>query len=168
MRNRVFSKYLDVSNKSKDIRKQNLIDDRINPKKWEYNVVYLGRNLHRATINTEDEELIAQRADSQFKEICFNISRGLGDYPLALDIQNFYWYIAAYPDVINFFYPQLDMTLDDAQRIADLEKRTKLSNEFLDDFESSFKTKSTSTLEYFLGLKDYYKRNHKLVMAKKI
>jgi len=76
-----------------------------------------------------------------------------------------YWYIAAYPDVINFFYPLLDMSIDEDKRIAALVKRVNESNAIIDEFEKTIVIDDTDTLGYFLALKEYYKRKNKLIMA---
>jgi len=75
---KIFSKYLGISRFSKDIRKDNLVIDNINSERWEYNIVYLGRNLHRSVgMYSENDDIIADKAEPIFKEICFSLGYAL-------------------------------------------------------------------------------------------
>jgi hypothetical protein len=88
------------------------------------------------------------------------------DYPMALKKETHAWFIAAYPDVLDFFYPSPDYTEKNLDReIKPVGKNRKVINPIKDDFLNNLDKKysdsgTTLNIELMLmELKNYYKND---------
>jgi hypothetical protein len=153
-----------------DLRKKEIIKDNINIKQWQINMNYLICN--HGTIDSCEQKAFQNWA-SKFENLTngdyedfleenatgtlINLSES--DLPRILSKnQDRNWFLSAYPDVMDYFYPQFDMLANDfdAERIRVEEKYKVVSADYEKMEKYLLKGKLTQTL-YLIGMKNFYK-----------
>lgn len=106
-----------------------IVDDFIDIKKWNINMDYVKKDVRRDDIVLDDEDSeikkLREKVDPLFEKIWAGINgENLGDYPEALfsdrDRYGIIYFLAAYPDVFEWFNPTIDY-----QRLLSGEKSSK-------------------------------------------
>jgi hypothetical protein len=174
---KILQEYLGPGNYSFDERKKCLIEDGIDLKQWQINMEFILRNID-PTLEPEYENLIIEDNRVFLKKVTPKLKlilQGLKPpqlyYPPFLnDKVKYSWYIAGYPDVLDYFYPSPNYSkgseyLD--EELKKVEKRQAVVDPLMDDlsiyiqkkYEKEIKAKDTdkATLIYLLELKEYYK-----------
>jgi hypothetical protein len=125
-----------------DLRKKALLEDKIDIDRWAINMEYL---------ETKDLSL-RQKAD----HLVVQIDDGSPFLPpVLMEKQDRNWFIAAYPDVIDYFYPTVALGLGDRTDTA-RRKMAEVETDYqkLKQYLSSKKLNQTLTL---LHMKRFYK-----------
>lgn len=170
----ILNKYLGKSYSKKDPRKAQLLKDAIDLKQWEINIHYVTRGIDRQKpLLEKGERAVADNTTPEFANVVDHMK--FAEYPQALNMQDMFWYIAGYPDVVDFFYPAVDYYPYDKERVEQesnkISQLTEARNKIIDKFESEYfpnMEKAEPTMfEYFIALKDFYKSKHKLLLSKK-
>ena len=174
---RLLNKYFRLLPKFFDLGKKHILDDKIDIKKWETNVIFLLSDLRGRSsflkVYTSQEQQLIRDTTSLVRKIKENL-RFPVDYPLFLDIRTYFWFIAAYPDVIDYFYPSINYDAKnysfEKERIA-TRKRRAISDKHFYIVEEQFVGKYADKgepIHYFLFMKEYYCKeiNPNLLLAK--
>lgn len=141
----VIKKYLGKTPFFLDLRKKSLIRDTIDIEVWEKNMQFLESDwFNKFDLKNRVHPLV--KTITEFEEAL---------PPILWKSQDRNWFIAAYPDVIMYFYPEIDLYLTKEEK---LEKRKISDPDFqkLRDYLDQFKLNQTLTL---IRIKDFYK-NH--------
>lgn len=137
----VIKKYLGKTPFFLDLRKKSLLKDNIDIEVWEKNMQFLE--------NPNDWDL---------QEKIHPLIKTITSYEEALPqmlwkSQDRNWFIAAYPDVIMYFYPEIDLSLTQEEKL----KKRKVSDpdfQKLQEYLDKFRLNQTLTL---IHIKDFYK-----------
>jgi hypothetical protein len=145
----------------KDKNKSILQHDEIDIIQWEINLKYLNsaiRSPDQLSV-TEFEAKLIKDTTSEVKKIKKNLAMPI-DYPLELQNNKYFWYIAAYPDVIDYFYPSPTYGVEDFEKEkARVKIVRKKSDKDYKDFEELILKGHKHNIDYnqlLLLLKDYY------------
>lgn len=175
MRSKILDKYLGKSIFKKDYRKEELVNDKIDLEKWQYNMLYATNVPGFDALSLDDgDEKIIEKASDVFIDVIENL-RGTIQvfYPDYLKNESSLWYIAAYPDVVDYFYPGLrkyrKAKPNQVETVMNLQKKR---TEEIERFEVvGFPQIKSGILpdaeKYFIALKDYYKKKHALLQVLK-
>lgn len=170
----ILNKYLGSLPPFLDKRKSHLINDDIDHLQWEVNTCYLLTCNHSSILNMLDGNLL--EIEKKTTPLVIKINDELVSpsicLPLSLRKNEHFWFIAAYPDVINYFYPIIDYSARDENQAK--QEYEKLKKECEQDFQ---KIEQIATNDYgeninatdlFLLMKDFYKNNlkKKLLLCK--
>jgi len=176
MDKQILNKYLGKSYFKKDRRRQELLNDFIDLRQWESNINFVTSGIDRnAVFIDENEQAIINAASPIFGKIVEHMKTPI-DYPQALNFRDMFWYIAAYPDVIDFFYPVVEnypydeKTIKNETRKINESRQTKnqLIRKFEDQAFPNLKQNiEPNPIEYFIVLKDFYKSKKKILLSKK-
>lgn len=143
-RRKIITKYLGRLPFWFDLRKKALLEDNIDIERWRTNMEYL---------ETKDWSL-REKVD----RLVMNISHATPFLPPILrEGQDRNWFIAAYPGVINYFYPSVNLDLPRDTIIRKMEE-VKSDYEKLDQYLRSKKLNQTLCLLY---MKRFYKNELK-------
>lgn len=136
----LLQKYLGPSSYLLDKRKLNLITDEINLKQWAVNMDFIFSGISPdmspvfANLLGEEKEKLLKTVTPELRTALM----GSMNLPLALskDKEVHAWFIAAYPDVLSYFYPSPDYGKkpfeDERKRV---EKQEKIVGPILDAIE---------------------------------
>lgn len=112
MEKKILKKYLGRTPQKDDARKRELIRDAIDLHQWEINLLYLGLMADRPASEyididslPDNDRDIVHNVTAPFANIVETMKATPFLYPEAMNFRDMYWYIAAYPDVVAFFYP---------------------------------------------------------------
>lgn len=165
----ILEKYLGNNDYQHDEKKLNLIQDQIDLSQWQINMEFIIRGIKPrwSGLLGEEDEKILEGATPELKQI-FSVGLNSGNFPFELNEEILYWFIAAYPDVLNFFYPSPDY---DKRPIKEefkrVEKQGELIEPIMDDFQSNMEEKYKVDNQLpnkeivYLELKNYYKNELK-------
>jgi hypothetical protein len=168
---RILKKYLGLTPAWFDLRKKEIIKDKINIDQWEVNMNYLIENLsiHKRESSIKrwiyektrlpDTEYVTFTPDNFFEElgvtqtlINFNRSDPSNLPEILWSNQDRNWFISAYPDVVDYFYPQINFSTDrleiEQDRIEEIKRYIEL------------KGKATQTT-YLIIIKEFYRNELK-------
>jgi hypothetical protein len=171
MSKKIFKKYIKQPFLKTSWQVDEMLKDSINPDIWENNMQFAIRGLRRDSISLsyEDEKIVKLASPTAAK--VFESLRTPIDYPQALTDPNMLWFIAAYPDVIDYYYPTVnyypfDKKAVEAQQKAIREIQTaredeafEIINKYFPDAEND---PSIDFNKVYLKLKDEYKSKHGL------
>ncbi len=167
----ILHQYLGQTSYLLDKKKLSLIKDEINLEQWQKNMNLIFSDIsprmffleNSSVFLGEKENQLLNNATPELKIVLKGLSSVI-NYPLSLKRDTHAWFIAAYPDVLNFFYPSPDY----GKKSFDEElKRVKKSNQvtdaIMDDFLSNIEKKyeghkiEPNIDDFLLELKEYYK-----------
>jgi len=152
-----------------DLRKKEILNDNINIEQWQINMNYLICN-HGAIDSSERKafehwaEILENSINGEFEEyfeehvtpVLLNISSA--DLPRILyRDQDRNWFLAAYPDVFEYFCPQTNLSLDfdaELQRVEEHVKATRADYEKMEQYLATGKGNQTI---YLVRMKTFYK-----------
>lgn len=152
-----------------DLRKKEILNDNINIEQWQINMNYLICN-HGAIDSSERKafehwaEIFENSINGEFEEyfeehvtpVLLNISSA--DLPRILyRDQDRNWFLAAYPDVFEYFCPQTNLSLDldaELQRVEEHVKATRADYEKMEQYLATGKGNQTI---YLVRMKTFYK-----------
>lgn len=152
VKKQIIKKYLGKTPFFLDLRKKSLLKDNIDIEKWEKNMQFLVNSSNwdlRETVHPFVNTII--EGDSFLP-------------PVLWKKEDRNWFIAAYPDVIMYFYPTVDLELSEEEN---LQKRQECDPDFqkLQVYLENYKLNQTLTLIY---MKDFYKKtlNREFLMSR--
>ncbi len=137
----ILNKYLGKAFSWFDLRKKAILKDCINIDAWEKNIRFLE--------NSSDENF-----RKEAHPLVVKISQNRADMPLILQRdQDRNWFIAAYPDVIMYFYPSIDLELTNEEVSK---KMKEITNDYkkLEKYLEQYILNQTNAL---LRMKKFYK-----------
>jgi hypothetical protein len=181
---RILKNYLGLIPAWYDLRKKEIIKDKINIAQWEVNINYLIENLgsiHKREVEASkrwiyektrlpDTEYVTFTPDNFFEGlgvtqtlINFNRSDPSNLPEILWSNQDRNWFISAYPDVVDYFYPQINFSTDSLEMEQDRisEYMRKHSEEYAQIKRYiELKGKITQTT-YLIIIKDFYRNELK-------
>lgn len=173
----ILEKYLGNNDYRFDEKKLNLIQDQIDLFQWQVNMELILRGINpswSAGLLGDEDKNILEKATPDFKHVLI----GLGSvihFPIDLNKETQAWFIAAYPDVLNFFYPSPDYHKVPLEKeLKRVEKQEELVDPIIDDFQNTMEEKYKQKKQppnieaVYIDLKNYYKNelNRRLLLSK--
>ena len=168
----ILKKYLGFSPAWFDLRKKELLNDNINIEQWQINMNFLIHN--HGTIDSSEKTAFEYWADTfdntgydeiEFEgyleehvtPVLFNISDT--DLPRILcRDQDRNWFLAGYPDVFEYFYPQANLLANDfdteLRRVKDHVKAVTAEHKRMEQYLTTGKGNQTI---YLVRMKTFYK-----------
>lgn len=168
----ILKRYLGFSPAWFDLRKKEILKDNIDINQWQINMNYLIYKY--GTIDSSEQKAfegwVSNFEDSKNDE--FDFEEQLEKYvtPVLLNIsdadlprilykdQDRNWFLAAYPDVFEYFYPQPNLLADDfdeeMRRVEEHVKAVTGDHKRMEKYVSTGKGNQTI---YFVRMKAFYK-----------
>lgn len=157
-----------------DKRKLSLVIDGIDLKQWQINMNYILSDISphitskiASVFLNEEKEQLVKKATPELKSILYELSHPISMHlPSSLKKDTHAWFIAAYPDVLNYFYPSPDYgkeSLDNELKRVEKAKQVvdKQMEDFLNKIENKYSAKDHPPAyeAVLIELKDYYRND---------
>jgi|GEM_PF-2526978 len=167
----ILKKYLGLSPVWFDLRKKEILKDNIDINQWQINMNYL---IHKyGTIDSSEqkalEEWLRNLEDTENDELDFEEHLGKNATPILANILDgdlppvFYkdqdrnWFLAAYPDVFGYFYPQPNLLADDFDKeMLRVEEHVKNVTEDHKRMEQYISTGKGNQTIYLVRMKNFF------------
>lgn len=151
-----------------DFRKKAILEDGINIKQWEINMKYINLCIRYSGIPdflfsvSDEDRLVSEGATYEVKSCCLSLvsPTRLMDIPEFLreiEPQKIAWFIAAYPDVFQFYYPSSIKTPNSIDEKFEAREYSSLQDSSNGDkvtirlFKKILGLKSNNELEKFIS-----------------
>jgi len=174
---RILNKYLGNAPAWVDARKKAIINDNINILQWERNMIYL---IHTYDLKSNYlEENLNKESLTLLPSVVLDLN-DLSLPPILQQNQDRNWFIAAYPDVVDYFFPQYNyrnipevneehkgnLLRKEMDRV---QKRIESTKNDFDNMVKIISKKNVSQTSTLIMIKDFYKEkiNKKFILAKK-
>ena len=168
---KILKKYLGLSPVWFDLRKKEILKDNIDINQWQINMNYLIYKY--GTIDSSEqkalEEWLSNLEDAENDEFDFeehlekNVTPVLtnildGDLPpIFYKDQDRNWFLAAYPDVFEYFYPQPNLPADDFDKeMLRVEEHVKNVTEDHKRMEQYISTEKGNQTIYLVRMKNFF------------
>lgn len=168
----ILNKYLGSSPSRFDLRKKEVLKDDTDIHQWQINMNYLIYNY--GTIDSSEQRAFEEWRDNledkendefdfleYLKEKVTPVLLNIVDSSLPQILYNNQdrnWFLAAYPDVFEYFYPQPIFPADDfdkeIRRVEELVKKVKDDHDKMEQYVSTGKGNATI---YLIRMKNFYK-----------
>jgi hypothetical protein len=155
-----------------DLRKKEILNDNINIIQWKINMNYLIYN-HGSIVSCEQKAFInwsksfeyQYHDDIDFEEYLENNATKVllkiseSDLPPILSRdKDRNWFLASYPDVFEYFYPQYDLLASDFDaEILRVDKHVKTTRAEFERMEKVIMTGKGNHTIYLIRMKNFYK-----------
>ena len=176
-REAVIRRYLGSSPSWLDLRKKEILNDNINIKQWHINMNFLVDKY--GSIDSSEIEAFEYWTENFINNPEYD-NFGIEEYykknvtPVLLSIadsdlprifhrdQDRNWFLASYPDVFEYFYPQIDSLAEDFdaeyKRVEDHLKAVKVDYERMEQCLATGKGNQTT---YLIRMKNFYRNDLK-------
>lgn len=178
-KNAILKKYLGFWPAWFDLRKKEILKDNIDIKQWQINMNYLiykygtiDKSEQRAfedwvAFNVKDGEEYEEYSEKKITPILLYISFDVP--PILREGQDRNWFLAAYPDIFDYFYPQMNYENDFDIEMPRIEQHIeKITDEF-ERMEKYALTGKGNQTTYLIRMKNFYRYelNRNFLLTKK-
>jgi hypothetical protein len=170
-REKILKKYLGLSPVWFDLRKKEILKDNIDISQWQINMNFMIYKY--GTIDSSEqkalEECLNNLVDTETDEFEFEehlernvtpVLRGILDGnlpPIFYKNQDRNWFLAAYPDVFGYFYPQPNLLADDFDKeMLRVEEHVKNVTEDHKRMERYISTGKGNQTIYLVRMKNFF------------
>lgn len=180
----ILKKYLGRTLAWFDLRKKEIIKDKININQWEINMNYLIETLgsiYKREVKASKEWIYEKTRLADTEYGTFTPDNFFEELSVTQTLLTFYrsepsnlpeiiwsnqdrnWFISAYPDVVDYFYPQIDFSTDSLEMEED--RISEYMRNHSEEYEEvkryiELKGKATQTI-YLIRIKDFYRNELK-------
>ena len=150
-----------------DLRKKEILKDNINIEQWQINMNYLidkhgtidsseRKAFNNWSETLEDPFIACLDLETHVTSSLVNMADG--DIPPILYTADRNWFLAAYPDVFDYFYPQTNWLAEDfdaeTRRVEEHLEAVRADHERMEQYLATGKGNQTI---YLVRMKDFYK-----------
>lgn len=179
---KILERYLGKKNYQKDERKLTLLQDNIDLHQWQTNMELIfsdispDMSVEHASLLGEEKEMLLKNATPELRQVLMGLQAAI-HFPLGLRNEANAWFIAAYPDVLNFFYPSPNYHIKPLEKELKRLEKVKavvdvIMDEFLNEIEKKYegRNQSPDIGTVLAELKVYYtsKLNKQLLLSKSL